>query len=489
MPPTPTPQEQVARTQCGSCHLYPEPALLDTERWSQLLPYMGYRLGIYEGITRESLIGQSDLRGIDTTSYFPAHPVISEQDWEAIKTFYLETSPDEMEPVRRPATIQPGLDHFTLRMPALRFDPPLTMLTQIQSENRLLFMSNCGKPSALDVVNSDGKVLFDWDFEGVPIRVHYDRGRLYVLLIGRGPEPSEARGGSIVFIDGPQAEPVTILQGLKRPVDMEFADLNDDGIEDIVICEFVHWAGLLSLFISTEDNAYERRVLSDVPGAIQAVIHDFDGNGSPDIGVLMAQGDEGIDIYFNDGAGAFTKERKLRFPPVYGSNDLQIADFNDYGRMDLLYVNGDNADITTVVKNYHGLRIFLADAQGSFQESFFFPLPGAVGARVGDFDNDGDLDLVAISYFPDYQNSPEEGFVYLENTGDLTFEAQTMVDSQRGRWLTLDAGDIDGDDDLDILLGSNIGFAPMGDTTGLADRWAKEAPSFVLLENTLVTIR
>ena len=111
---------------------------------------------------------------------------------------------------------------------------------------------------------------------------------------------------------------------------------------------------------------------------------------------------------------------------------------------------------------------------------------GAVSARAGDFDGDGDLDIAAIAYFPDYINAPEEGFVYLENQGDLTFEAATFNDSQRGRWLTMDAGDYDGDDDLDILLGSNIGFGPQGDTTGLYDRWAREAPSFVMLENKLV---
>ncbi len=199
----------------------------------------------------------------------------------------------------------------------------------------------------------------------------------------------------------------------------------------------------------------------------------------------MTQGDEGFDIYTNNGEGVFTRHRKLRFPPVFGSNDIQIADFNADGHIDLLYVNGDNADFTRVVKPYHGLRLYLADEQGDYQETLFFPLPGAYSARAGDFDADGDLDIAASSYFPDYLNAPEESFVYLENKGDLTFEGHTLADAQQGRWITMDAGDLDGDGDLDILLGSNIGFSPQGDTTGLFQRWVKEAPSFVLLENTL----
>ncbi len=36
-----------------------------------------------------------------------------------------------------------------------------------------------------------------------------------------------------------------------------------------------------------------------------------------------------------------------------------------------------------------------------------------------DFDGDGDLDLAVIAFFADYPKQPEEGFVYLENTGNF----------------------------------------------------------------------
>jgi hypothetical protein len=110
--------------------------------------------------------------------------------------------------------------------------------------------------------------------------------------------------------------------------------------------------------------------------------------------------------------------------------------------------------------------------------------PGAVTARLYDFDSDGDLDIAAISYFPDYAKTPEESFVLLYNAGDLTFEAHTFEGASRGRWLVMDVGDFDRDQDPDILLGSNIGFAPQGDQTGLYQRWMQEAPSFIVLENT-----
>lgn len=479
--------EQLAQTHCGSCHLYPEPSLLDTKHWEEVLSQMGPRMGIYREVDRDSLISRRDLRGVDTTELFPKQQLVTSSEWDKIEAFYLSASSDEMEPVRRQQAMQSGLTQFEARVPERRVETPLTLLTKIRPEDRMFFLGHYGyrSLSTLSIINAKGRVLYEWNLPDAPIRAHWDDGRLYVLLVGPGPEPTEASAGSLVVIDGPEASPRTIVSGLKRPVDMEIADLNGDGIKDFVICEYGHSAGFLSLYASDEDGNYRRQVLSEDPGAVQAVIHDFDDDGTPDIGALMAQGDEGFDIYTNNGEGEFTRQRKLRFPPVFGSTDLRIADFNDDGRMDLLYVNGDNADFTRVVKPYHGVRLYLADDEGEYNEEMFFPLPGAYSARVGDFDADGDLDIAAISYFPDYRNAPEESFVYLENKGDLKFEGHTMEDAQLGRWITMDAGDLDGDGDQDVLLGSNIGFSPQGDTTGLFQRWSEEGPSFMLLENTL----
>lgn len=427
------------------------------------------------------------MRGVDTSTVFPEQPVVSSWEWDAIEAFYLSASPDEMEPVHRSQAMERGLAHFKARVPTRRFEMPLTLLTKIHPEDRLFFVGHYGdrNPNTLGMIDSSGQVLFEWTWLDAPIGVHWDAGRLHVLLAGPGPEPTEASAGSVLMLDSLRAPPRTILAGLKRPVDLELADLNGDGIKDFVVCEYGHETGFLSLYASDADGNFRRQILSVEPGAVQAVVHDFDKNGTPDIGVLMAQADEGFDIYTNNGDGEFTRHRKLRFPPVFGSNDIQLADFNADGRTDLLYVNGDNADFTRVVKPYHGLRLYLADEKGGYDEAMFFPLPGAYSARAGDFDLDGDLDIAAISYFPDYVNAPEESFVYLENKGDLQFEGHTLADAQLGRWFTMDAGDVDGDEDLDILLGSNIGFSPQGDTTGLFARWVQEGPSFVLLENTL----
>ena len=84
---------------------------------------------------------------------------------------------------------------------------------------------------------------------------------------------------------------------------------------------------------------------------------------------------------------------------------------------------------------------------------------------------------------PDFENQPERSFVYLENQGDGQLLERTFPEVTLGRWITMDAGDIDLDGDLDILLGS-LAFEVVP-PVGLLDKWVQAGIPFIVLENTL----
>jgi hypothetical protein len=122
----------------------------------------------------------------------------------------------------------------------------------------------------------------------------------------------------------------------------------------------------------------------------------------------------------------------------------------------------------------------LNDGKWNFgKEEYFFPINGCFKVIARDFDKDGDQDLATISFFADLKNKPEEGFVYFKNNGNLNFEPQTFPQVMSGHWLTMDADDLDGDGDVDIVLG-NMSVGPLN--IQVENKWAS-GPSFILLEN------
>src|SRR5207237_8293087 len=138
----------------------------------------------------------------------------------------------------------------------------------------------------------------------------------------------------------------------------------------------------------------------------------------------------------------------------WGYAGFQLADFDGDGQLDLLTVNGDNGEYPSCLRAYHGVRIYLNRRREGFKQVFFYPINGAFCVEAKDFDHDGDLDIACAAYFPDYAGSPEESFVYFQDTGGLQFRRFSFPEARRGRWLVLGAGGGHGGGCVTMALGA-----------------------------------
>lgn len=473
----------LARGYCSTCHLYPEPELLDKKTWDAgALALMELRLGIAPLDFDRHPDGEI-LKG---SGVIPAEGLISAPDWNAITNFYLSRAPTSPLPQEKRPEITVGLDLFSMRPPTYRRPVPTSTLLQVSQSGDRIFLGDA-QAKTLDILNAAGDLVQSIDIGNIPVDVKEADDGIYLICVGHF-FPSDRREGAVFFLergkDGVFSKPRNVLKELARPVQAVFSDLNGDGRDDILICSFGNLLGHFSWFENKGDGEYEEKILLARPGAIRADVRDFDGDGSLDIAVLIAQDLEAFFIYYNDGKGNFSAKPIFQRHPIFGHTYFETADFNGDGQLDLVVTNGDNGEYASPTKNYHGVRIYLNRGKDSFEESYFFPMNGAFKAMARDFDEDGDLDIAAISYFPDYVASPRESFVYLRNDGHLKFSPSTFPQCIGGRWLTMDVADLDKDGDLEILLGSVI-KGPGAVPPFLSEMWHKSGPSFVVLENTL----
>lgn len=223
---------------------------------------------------------------------------------------------------------------------------------------------------------------------------------------------------------------------------MTIADVNNDGIKDIVAFSGVGFGGMY--FLDGSQN-FESSIIDidgiDLGGDI--IIYDFDQNGLNDI-IRQNGGDNYLSILYQDTELNFRVELLEQNWDNQGPGQMSIGDLDGDGDIDLVFPENGNVD---------GDLSWFENINGKlYRHNLYSEIEAVRVPKLGDIDNDGDIDIV-ITAGDDGAKSEEDEINWFENRGSENF-IEHRVDDNITAPGDVELGDIDSDGFLDIVATS-----------------------------------
>ncbi len=227
-------------------------------------------------------------------------------------------------------------------------------------------------------------------------------------------------------------------------------DLDGDGDLDLVAGNGFFRPETNRIYINDGTGHFSDETAARFPGKVDSTfaVALGDVDGDGDLDIVV--GNDGYNrLYLNKGKGYFADKSSTNITPLYSEKTRDIA---------LLDVDGDKDLDLLVLNDQAQNRLYLNDGHGFFRENTSKALPAEKDAgwalAVGDVDGDGDLDFLVGKWGPgrDGQNR-----LYL-NDGKGVFQDATTgrIPKASRKTFSLALGDVDGDGDLDLLAGNGL---------------------------------
>ena len=288
--------------------------------------------------------------------------------------------------------------------------------------------------------------------DGLTADLNMDGHRDLLFRHGHDAEVRFGRG------DGTFGGPIAIPT---LPTPWVVADFDTDGDDDLLSVDGPQLKILENLGVvdgvwsgfSTFDTVALPAGVS-VPSTAQLVAADWNSDGRADVAIETTRG---VLVYLSNEQGTIGDPIEYS---LTGSNQRRLVagDFDEDGDSDLVVASTSDAGASLTMLTNDGSGIFEPDLRDTRLKQ------EVVDLVAGDLDADGDLDLV-LAYGYSYAGN----VAVILNTGGSQFEEEPLLLTVSGSPQQLALGDLDADGDLDLSIGHSSGaHIPYSGSPGIA---------------------